>query len=314
MKALERNLASIEHFYATPGSGEAEAHTGQPTDCRRCEEKKKQVRRAYYECYLAPAAESKQWDANYPQYRQILSNMFDDEHCQLEDICAFHGMVLKDHIHQDIIQSLPMDTFEDQKFSTAFSAYVWDNNASIEEMFTWYFKHQPHIQRSQPLSEFVQNIQDATSAELRAQVYIKYYCTILPNDPSTLRNFKSKFARQFAELNSHDIVLAAMQEEAEVYQTKTLEQLRGELSELQLAKSATMKHKKRKAEQADQRMLDIDMDDSEYVNCALPSCPLDVDISDTVECVVCDWLVRKGSAKGRVYYCSVEHSEEDFVS
>lgn len=313
MKTLETNLASIEHFYATPGSGEAGNHSGQPTDCRRCDEKKKQIRQAYCKCYLSADTAPEQWDANYPQYRQILSKMFDDESCKLEDICAFHDMVLKEHIHQDIIQSLPLDTLEDQKFSSAFSAYVWDNDASIEDIFGWYFKYQPHIQRSQAISEFVHEIQDAT-AELRAQIYIKYYCNILPNDPPALRNFKSKYARQFAELNTHDVVLAAMQEEAETYQVKTLEQLRGELSELQLAKSATMKHKKRKAEQADQRMLDVDMDDGEYVSCALPSCPLDVELSDTIECIICDWLVRKGGAKSRVYYCSVEHSEEDFVS
>lgn len=239
----------------------------------------------------------------------------DEERYSLQDIYNFHTSTLRAHLKADFGASLPYDTADSIAFRDEFLNYIWDKDVPLRDIFSFYFKEQHNMHESQDAADFVNQLQTTSNAEQRAQIYIKYYCTINPNDSPVLKNFKSKYARQFSELQSHDTVLAAMYEEAEKSQAKNLEKLKGELNELQLAKSATMKHKKRRAEQADQRMLDRDVEESKYVRCGLPKCRLDVDLSEeTIECVICDWLVRKRASKRRTYYCSVEHAEEDFVS
>ena len=307
---LEASLASIEQFYSTPESG---THSGKPTGCNRCDGKKRQIRQAFHEYYLSP--EPDRWAAGHQQYREEMSRMFQDENISLQEIYDFHSTTLREHLKADFAASLPHDNMKNSPFREEFLNYVWDKDVPLKDILSFYSKHQHKISDSQDTVDFVEQLQTSKTAEERAQIYTKYYCTVGFSDSAVLKNFKSKYGRQFAELQSHDTVLAAMREESERYQSNTLEELKGKLNEFQMAKSASMKDKKRKAEQADQRMLDRDVEDNQYVNCGLPSCPLDVDLSEeTIECVICDWLVRKGAAKHRVFYCSVEHADEDFVS
>jgi hypothetical protein len=106
-----------------------------------------------------------------------------------------------------------------------------------------------------------------------------------------------------------------MQEEANRIHDYEIGGLRSKANELQMAKSASMKEKRRRAEQADQRMLARNEEKGRYASCALRNCNNDVDLyEETIECALCDWLSRKDGARSRVYYCSLAHADEDFVS
>jgi len=119
----------------------------------------------------------------------------------------------------------------------------------------------------------------------------------------------------FEQLIPHDEVLSAMIKEAEDSQAAKIADLQRELNDLQMARSAHMKAKAKKADKDERMMLDREPS-PRFVQCGLTGCAIDVNLADgeIIECALCEWLYRRDGSGGRFYYCSVEHAEDDFVS
>jgi hypothetical protein len=237
----------------------------------------------------------------------------DENRYTLGDIQDFYENALRNHLKLDLCSPNPDDTSEGYAFKRMISE-MFDNKRSLEEIIDVYTRGQLSASGSQEAHDFLARLQQTTTAEERADIYSKFYCNPHWNDSTTVKNFKAKHARQFAELGTHDAVIRSMQDEAEKYQAQQLDALKSALNDFQMAKSATMKHKKRRAEQADLRMSDREAEETRYMRCGLPGCHRDVDLlEESIECGLCDWLASNDSSRKRVYYCTVEHAEQDFV-
>jgi hypothetical protein len=167
------------------------------------------------------------------------------------------------------------------------------------------------VDATQPLG-FNLRINEAKTNEERAALYVIYYCSPTPDDTPQMRNLKAKYAKLFESGKSHDTVLGMWKAEAKELKAREIEGLEQRLGELKMAQSAHLKNKTKKKMKKDARM----KDKRQIVECSLPACGRQMDNSNggVDECVVCDWLVRRTGQRQHVYYCSVAHAEEDFVS
>ncbi|KUJ23627.1 uncharacterized protein LY89DRAFT_680347 [Mollisia scopiformis] len=295
---LEVSLQEIQQAHSSPSSA-FPSHTGQD-DCERCARRKGDIARAYYAYYLDSDPES--W-VSYatPEYRRELERRFNDPGSSLDDLHATFRMGLREYLKLNLSSGT---VFSEDELSSLFI----DERSTTEILNTCLEQAQQKTSNSDTAT-FIAELQGAKGPEDRAQVYAKYYCSQSWADSSSVKNFKAKYARMFEQLVPHDEVVAAMRREAEESQSSRLAGLSRQLSELEMAQSAHLKAKARK----DQKMRDREPSPG-VVQCSLVGCANEVDLAtdETIECAVCEWLERKGSEKGRAFYCCMGHAEEDF--
>jgi hypothetical protein len=307
---LHTALQNIETFYTSPRAGN---HTGEP-NCERCMKKKRRIKQAYYDYYLGH--ERGRWDYYLSAYREEMQRMFDDAGaCSLEDIHARYQRELRDHLKRDLCTVKRGDSKEivDQK---AWTSSRFDSEEDIKSILEAHLDGTLNS-TSREAAEAIHALQKTVNPEERIPIYVKYYCTPTWADTPQQKNMKAKYARQFEAGHSHDEVLGAWKEEVLYLQQEEISKLRHRLGELQMAQSAHLKNKAKKAER-DRRMQDRD-----YVfvpkleTCSLEACGMEVDVSTeegAIQCAVCDWLARRSERRRRFFYCCEEHAEEDFVS
>jgi hypothetical protein len=308
----ELNLAlqSIEESDSTPRAGN---HTGDQ-NCERCIKKERQITEAYYRYYLGD--EPGRWDYHLSAYREEVERMFNElGTCTLEDIHARYQQELREHLKNDLckVKRGDSETVVEKKNLALSQFDLGQDLKQILEM------HLDSILSSttREAAEAIAELQKTKTYEERIPIYVKYYCTPSQTDTPQQKNIKAKYARQFKAGIPHDEVLDAWKKEVISSQKEEILKLKHRLGELQMAQSAHLKHKAKKAEK-DQRM-----QDREYVfvpkmeRCALEKCGKEVDLSvegGALQCAVCDWLAARNEKRRRFFYCCEEHAEEDFVS
>jgi hypothetical protein len=301
---LEAKLKSIRSYFNSP---HAPAHTASP-NCDRCNTKNHRIAGAYHDFYSSnPPFGVDEFD-----YRDALDRALREPlGPQLSQMHKVFQEALRQHLKNDLCVSQPHDDKDVKAYKSA-TAAMFDYGHDTQETVQSYTEYQLRSIKEPKATVFIKDLQKATSPEQRAQVYINFYCKPDATDTAEQRNFKTKYTRIFEQLNPHDNVVSAMRREAEEAQANKVSKLSQSLGEMQMAFSAHLKNKARKAEK-DKRMNDRDMSPC-YANCGVEDCPIDINISTdgTIECTICEWLERKGSRRERVYYCSVEHAEEDF--
>lgn len=302
---LESKLKTISNFYSSP---HAEAHTD-PPNCERCNTKKRRVMEAYYDFYLTNTP----WDSADPTLRVDLEKAFNDPQSdQLDHMHRIVQRVVREHIRQDLCSPNStdnVDTFNCKQLA----AEMFTKGRDTKEILDRYTEAQLETIRDPNIVEFVRASEAANTPEQRAQAYINYYCRLTATDTPQQKNLKAKYARMFEQLTPRDVVIAAMRKEAEELQASKLAELEHRLGELQMAQSAHLKAKARKAEK--DKLIHAREASPRYVSCSIEECPLDINVTseEVIECGICEWLSRKGGKSNHFYYCSVEHADEDFV-
>lgn len=303
---LEANLSEIERLYASPEAG---PHEG-PPNCQRCNKKKHEITRAFYDYYLSN--DRRAWYAGDAHYKQEIQRRFEDPDVySLDDIHTFFQSALREHLKQDLCTVLRTDdtTTTNFKYKTL---DLFNGSLSTDEILDAYLGHISSIAPNPEAAAFNAALQDTTTAEQRAQLYINYYCTPSWNDPPAVKAIKAKHARMFEALVPHDEVLSSWRKDAQDSQAAKISDLQGKLSDIKMAQSAYLKNKKKKAEK-DQRILDREPT-PRIEQCALGGCPIEINLvtEQVIECAICEWMDRKGGERGRAVYCSLEHANEDF--
>ncbi|KIN04426.1 hypothetical protein OIDMADRAFT_191412 [Oidiodendron maius Zn] len=302
-------LQNIEKFYASSRAGN---HTGEP-GCDRCMKKKRRIKQAYYDYYLGH--ERGRWDYHLSAYREEMQRMFDDsEAYSLEDIHGRYQRELREHLKRDLCTVTRGDS-KDIVDHKAWTSSRFDSGEDTKPILETHFEGALNCM-SLEAADAIHAIQKTTTPEERISIYVKYYCTPAWTDTPQQKNMKAKYARQFEAGHSHDEVLTSWKKEVLYLQQEEISKLKHRLGELQMAQSAHLKNKAKKAER-DQRM-----QDREYVfvpkleMCSLESCGMEVDVGTdggAIQCAVCDWLARRSDRRRRYFYCSEDHAEEDFV-
>jgi hypothetical protein len=316
---LTNTLKAIEQNFASEKSGPP--HTGKP-DCQRCGEKKRQIWQAYFEYYLGN--EVGRWDSGLSSYReemQIMMNSIPDR-CTLGDVHARFEHELREHLKKDL--STP-----DQNLDTVDLAELkrltmeqFDRGTPTQEILEGRLNAElksPALHSSDAIA-FMTALQRSKTSHDRIQIYIKYYCTPLWNDTPQQKSIKSRFARHFESGMSHDAVLGMWKKEALESQNVEIGKLKKEMGDLQMAQSAHLREKLKKAEK-DQKMEDVAADyvhvQKQTAKCLLERCERDINLTEgeVLECALCDWLASKDRSERRnhAYYCCEQHVEEDFV-
>jgi hypothetical protein len=299
-------------------------HSGPHRPCASCQSRNKQVKDAFLEYY--ESEEPGSLYAGNEQYIRELGDLCEgldwessSSSLRISALQDHNDDFLRDHLQLEFCTPSDEDSAEQLEFKRQLKRmFLKSTNGSstdISEIIEAYAIYQMKQCRDTDAYNFQYRLQETRTAEERARLFTTYYCEIEPQDSATVKTLKAKYARQFNELLPHDIVLGAMKEEANRIYEHELGSLRSKANELQMAKSASMKEKRRRAEQADQRLLAKNEERSRYASCALRNCPNDIDLyEDPIECVICDWLASKDETRSRVYYCSLAHADEDFVS
>ncbi|KAH6710649.1 hypothetical protein BKA61DRAFT_99981 [Leptodontidium sp. MPI-SDFR-AT-0119] len=303
---LEANLSTIDRFYASPEAG---PHDG-PPNCQRCGKKKRDVARAFYDYYLSN--DPRAWYADHAQYKQEMHRRFENPDVySLDDNHAFFQSVLREHLKQDLctVRSTDDAIITGFKYRTS---DLFNEGRSTDEILDAYLGHVSSIAPGPGTVAFDSALQDSTTREERAQLYINYYCASSWNDTPAVKAIKAKHARMFEALVPHDQVLASWRKDAQDSQASKILELQGKLSDIKMAQSAYLKSKKRKAEK-DQRMVDREPT-PRIEQCTLGGCPIEINLvtEEVIECAICEWMDRKGGERGRAVYCSLEHANEDF--
>jgi hypothetical protein len=313
-ESLRENLQAVEDFFSKIRPGNYTYHTGD-ADCERCTKWKRRIIQTYNDYYLG--SEPHRWDAHLSVYREEIRKMFDDPTAySLDDIHARYQLELRGYLKRVLCTVKRGDSKEliDQK---ALTSSRIDSGEEIKPILETHLEFA--LNTSPPeVAEATRQLQKTKSRGERIPIYVKYYCTPTWADTPQQKNMKAKYARQFEAGLPHDEVLAAWKKEVLYMQQEEISKLKHRLGELQMAQSAHLKNKAKKAEK-DQRMQDRD-----YVfvpkleTCSLESCGREVDVSaegGAIQCAVCDWLARRDETnRRRFFYCGEEHAEEDFVS
>jgi hypothetical protein len=312
---LSGTLQMIERVSSTPRGG---PHTGN-SNCERCTEKRIMITQAYHSFYISH--EPDRWDSSLAEYREEMERMFSDpEQYTLEDIHARFQQELRQHIKKEMCTLKRGDSktvVERKRWSASQFDNVHDLKSTLQTTLEVTLNTTPR-----EAAEAMYALHSTKTAHERAPVYAKYYCTPSWTDTSQQKNIKAKYARQFEAGLSHDQVITAWKNEVLSSQQQEISKLQHRLGELQMAQSAHLKNKAKKAEK-DQRI-----QDREYVfvpkmeRCTFTGCNKEVDVNTeggALQCALCDWLAARYEdverKKGwRFFYCSREHVEEDFVS
>lgn len=316
---LFHNLSAIQEHWSS-GTQDREyssvgPHTGS-FSCARCAEKKRQIRQAYRDYYLSEWPGT--WDSDLQEYQQTLKKIFDDG-VDLDAIHEHAEVELRRHLKLDLIMPTASDS-SNRTWEKDRVCELFNGGADIKHIVE---SHLAARLEDLPVEEagFVKALQSTRTAEERAPVYIDYYCRPSSSDDTDQRKLKNDFAREFQQgTASHDALIRAWRKEAEEKQLERISKLREKESDLQMALSAHLKDKVKKAEKV-KMIQDRTNISLETTSCSLENCPIDVEIGPThspIECMLCYWLARKSkgapSPRQRYYYCSVEHGNEDFVS
>lgn len=276
--------------------------------------KKRRIKQAYHSYYLGQ--DPYRWDTHLSAYREEMQRMFDDtEAFSLEAIHARYQRELRDYL-KEVLCTVKRGDPEEVSDNKAQILSRFESGEDIKSILERYLESS--LDSSSPeTADAIRALQKTTTPEERIPIYVKYYCTPAWADTPQQKNMKGKYARQFESGLSHDDVLGAWKKEVLYMQQEEISKLKHRLGELQMAQSAHLKNKAKKAER-DQRLQDRD-----YVfvpkpeTCSLASCGKEVDVAadgGAIQCAVCDWLARKGDRRRkRYFYCSEDHAEEDFV-
>ncbi|RKF63883.1 hypothetical protein GcC1_136003 [Golovinomyces cichoracearum] len=308
-RAAKKNLQnSLKFIHEKSLSSSSGYHWGQ-LSCQSCAAKNQMILNAYKEYFLAP--EPSAWYAELSEYRDEMNARFQDIKSptkqDLKDLHAISRKMLRKYI-LNYVRDLNLSN--DTEISNAISSDM-AQEISVEQLIQKIYDLSEPYFPNPDAKKLIMDLQATDTSAERASLYIKYYCMILPDDASQQKNFKAKYARMFENQVSHDEVLTAMRKEAHHLNSQKLNALHKELSELQLAQSAHLKNKARKAEK-DQRIQNRELS-PEPVHCNLKRCAIKLNPKEeNLECALCDWLNTKGSGKGRFFYCTAEHAKEDF--
>jgi hypothetical protein len=307
---LAATLRHVEKFYSEARLGK---HSGEP-NCERCMKKKRRIKQAYHSYYLG--GEPYRWDTHLLSYREEMQRMFDDaEAYSLEDIHARYQRELRNYLKRVLCTVKRGDSKEivEQK---AWASSRFDSEEDVKSILETHLDF-TLTSTSRDAADAIHTLQKTTNPDERIPVYVKYYCTPTWTDTPQQKNMKAKYARQFEAGHSHNEVLGAWKKEVLRMQQEEISKLKHRLGELQMAQSAHLKNKAKKAER-DQRMQDRDyVFVPKLARCSLESCGKEVDVSadgGAIQCAVCDWLARRNEGRRRFFYCGEEHAEDDFVS
>ncbi|RKF58807.1 hypothetical protein OnM2_065011 [Erysiphe neolycopersici] len=286
----------------------SEYHSDHP-DCRNCDTKNRKIIDAYEHYFLSSDPNS--WYTNILGYETEMQARFRDIKIptkqDLKDLYLIFRAKLREYI-MTVINDLKLDS------DTELSNIISNNMAKdipLEILVQKAYDALLSLLPNSDAKQLVLSLQNTKTASERAPHYIRYYCSIAEDDTPQQRNFKNKYARMFENGLNHDEVLTAMRKEAQDLNSQRVSALHTELGELQLAQSAHLKKKVRRAESV-QQVRDRKLNQMS-IRCSLAQCGVEVYVTkENIECALCEWLERKGSGKGRFFYCSKEHAEEDF--
>ncbi|POS85119.1 hypothetical protein EPUL_001824 [Erysiphe pulchra] len=303
---LQDTLHLIQEKFTPPNS---ECNSGHP-DYRNCDAKNRKIIDAYKDYFLSSDPNS--WYTNILGYETEMQARFRDIKTptkqDLKDLYFIFHTKLREYIFT-VINDLKLDG--DIELSNIISNNI-PKDIPLEILVQKAYDTLLSLLPNSNAKQLILSLQNTKTAGERAPLYIQYYCPIAEDDTPQQRNFKTKYARMFENRLNHDEVLTAMQKEAQDLYSQRVSALHTELGELQLAQSAHLKKKVRKAENF-QQVRDRKSNQMS-ICCSLVHCRAEIDLTkENIECALCEWLERKGSGKGRFFYCSSEHAEEDFV-
>ncbi|KAM3073006.1 hypothetical protein ACMFMG_008725 [Clarireedia jacksonii] len=233
------------------------------------------------------------------------------------DLAAIHRRAdteLRSHLKKDICAPAPGDTEEITGYKSIL-AHELDEGKSIPKILGMYLENQFKTGSNSDVIDFNRELNATTSDEERIPLYIKYYCADSWANSTNIKNFKAKYSRMFEQGMPHDAVVAAMRKEVSTSREVEISDLKRRLNELNLAQSAHLKAKAKKAEKdqmKDQRNMSL-VGESKAV-CAYEDCSKDIDLGvdeGIIQCVVCDWIDGLINGEKSTYYCSPEHAHMD---
>ncbi|KAA8569024.1 hypothetical protein MFRU_047g00440 [Monilinia fructicola] len=309
-ETLEKTRESIQKFYR---SSFASAHTGDHMNCESCIGMNRQMRKAYQDWYLSD--EQDRWYSKLFDYKAELQSMFDQP--TVHSLANIHKRVdqeFRAHLKKDLCAYIPGDSEDVTEFKDR-TAMELDGGRDIPKILTAYLTEQikscPHPDQV----DFILRLNDTTTNQERIPIFISYYCSPLDSDSANVRNFKSKYIRMFENGDPHDEVVAAMRKESAHSKEVEIAQLRRRLNELNLAQSAQLKAKAKKAEKDTlkyQRHQQVARESKAF--CSYDGCDEDVDLTvpdGALQCVLCDWIASKvpeDESHKRYYYCCPDHA------
>ncbi|ESZ90699.1 hypothetical protein SBOR_8925 [Sclerotinia borealis F-4128] len=307
---LEKTRESIRKFYR---SVYASQHTGDHKTCERCIGINRQMRKAYEDWYLSE--EPNRWYSKLFDYKEELQSMFKKpEIYSLADIHKRADQELRAHLKKDICAHRPGDSEDVAEFKDR-TAMELDEGRDISKVLTAYLTDQIKWCPLSDRVDFVLRLNDTTSNEERIPIYIAYYCSPLESDSTSIRNFKNKYARIFESGVPHDEVVAAMKKEGARSKETEMAHLQHRLNELNLAQSAHLKAKAKKAEKDSLKYQHYqEVVKQSKALCAYDGCDEDVDLTvpnGAIQCVLCDWIASKvpeDRDHKRHYYCCPDHA------
>ena len=303
---LKTELAEINRDF------QGGSHTASDS-CERCIDKKRKVKQAYHDYYSSCSA------VRSSGYSDELNAMFKTpEKYHLEDIHAFFEARLRHHLKRDLCELRQGERGETAQsiVDKTMAAEKFDEGRPLQEILDSVLESHLSSCQDPEQAAFVSRLQNTKLPVDRFPLYIKYYCNPCWNDTALQKNFKAKYARMFEAGKPHDEVVRTMRTEAAQTQAEELSAWKHRLAELQMAQSAHLKNKRKKAERKDRKDLGREDYEPRVVHCSLKECEssIDVESEEAIECALCDYLARKSHSRTHFYYCSVQHAEEDFVS
>ncbi|CAD6503497.1 BgTH12-03160 [Blumeria graminis f. sp. triticale] len=309
-KSRRQNLKNLIERVLDSSPPNSEHQPG-PSGCHTCFLENQKILEAYYNYFLSNDPNA--WYEEIPEYKSAIQGRFqqiqnptlDD----LEDLNSISQSMLRKYLDKAL-----NDTNSDNN-GLRNSSMTANGDLTIGSLTNQCGRNisieRQHSYSSLNVKQLVLGLQEARTRVERALLYTQFYCTPSENDTHQQKNFKSKYARSFESCGSHEEVLEALRKEAQTLYQDKVTALRRELNELQLAQSAHLKNKARKAEKV-QRLLERTLP-FRHANCSFKRCGKRLDLSEeNPECAVCEWLVSKGRSRTRFYYCSAKHATEDF--
>ncbi|KAI9644418.1 hypothetical protein NHQ30_007775 [Ciborinia camelliae] len=306
---LETTRESIHTFYH---SSFPSAHTGNPKNCESCIGMNRQMRKAYQDWYLSD--EPDRWYSKLFDYKAELQSMFEQPQVySLADIHKRADQELRAHLKKDLCAYRPDDSEDVAEFKDR-TAMELDEGRDISKVLTSYLTEQ--IKSCPPNQvDFILRINDTTTTEERIPIYVTYYCSPLETDSASIRNSKTRYARMFESGVPHDEVVAIIKKESTRTKEVEIAHLQSRLNALNLAQSAHLKAKAKKAKKdalKSQRHQEV-IKESKAL-CSYDGCDEDVDLAvpdGALQCVLCDWIASKvpeDRDHKRYYYCCPDHA------
>lgn len=236
------------------------------------------------------------------------------------DLAAIHqraDMELRSHLKKDICAHAPGDTKDTIRYKSI-ATHQLDEGKSIAEILKAYFENQFTTCPDSALVDFIRELNATTRDEERIPIYIRYYCAGFSADNTNIKNFKAKYSRMFEQGIPHDTVVAAMRKEVSTLREVEVSDLQRRLNELNLAQSAHLKAKAKKAKKdqmKDQRNMSL-VEESRAV-CGYEDCSKDINLGvdeGSIQCAVCVWIEELIIGEKSTYYCSPDHARIDHVT